>query len=258
MGQNKLTPEFLLKHYVQEQKSTVEIAEMLGCYPEQIRRALKKFGIPVRTKAKASRNYYANGGVNARKDYKFSEEEKERASIIAKEYWLSDESEDARNRISESSRNLWEQKSKDERRETVSRLHQACREASKYGSKAQRRIAEILRKKYGYNVMTGVTELVGIGNLEVDIALPKNGIIIEVDGITHFEDVYSDNRYERAQEHDKKKNDIMTAAGWSVIRVQLVCERYSNGSCLMVCEDIHNIIQSNKYPKKDVLYLQMK
>jgi very-short-patch-repair endonuclease len=257
MASNKLTADFLLKHYVQDQKSTVEIAEILNCYPEQIRRALKKFNIPVRTKAKASRNFYENGGINSRKGYEFSPEEKERASIIAKEYWLSDDSEDAREKISESSRTLWEQKSKDERQATISRLHQACREASKYGSKAQRRIAEVLNSKYGYKTQTGMTTIVGIGNLEVDIAIPREGIVIEVDGITHFEDVYSDNRYERAQEHDQKKNDILTGAGWSVIRVKLVCERYSNGSCLIVCDKLNKMMKEKSYNKKGITYVEM-
>jgi very-short-patch-repair endonuclease len=257
MSKNQLSVEFLLKHYVQDEKSTVEIAEILKCYPEEVRRALKKYNIPVRTKSSASNNFYSNGGINSRKGYKFSSEEKERASINAKEYWLSDESQEAKNKISESSRVLWEQKDKEQRRETVSRLHQACREASKHGSKAQLKIAQILSSKYEYGVLTGVTQLVGIGNLEIDIAIPKNGIIIEVDGITHFEDVYSDNRYERAQEHDKKKNDVMTGAGWSVIRVQLVCERYSVGSCLLVCKDLDDMIKSQKYIKGGVSYIKM-
>lgn len=257
MASNKLTADFLLKHYVQEQKSTVEIAEMLNCYPEQVRRALKKFNIPVRTKAKASRNFYENGGVNSRKGYQFTTEERERASVIAKEYWLSDDSEDAREKISESSRTLWEQKSKDERQATIARLHQACREASQHGSKAQIKIAEILNKKYGYKTLTGMTTIAGIGNLEVDIAIPREGVVIEVDGITHFEDVYSDNRYERAREHDQKKNDILTGAGFSVIRVRLICERYSNGSCLIVCEKLDKMIKEKSYKKNGVVYVDM-
>lgn len=257
MGRNQLTAEFLHKHYVQDKKSTVNIAKMTSCYPEQVRRALKKYNIPVRTKSTASRNFYDNGGENSRKGYQFSNEEKERASIVAKEYWLSDDSEEARAKISESSAKLWDQKSSDEKREVVSRLHQACRLASQQGSKAQKKVAEILAKKYGYNVLTGVTELAGIGNLEVDIALPQRGIIIEIDGITHFEDVYSDNRYERAQQHDAKKNEIMTSAGWSVIRVQLVCERFSVGSCLIACEKLNNIIQDKLYEKRGVIYMEM-
>ena len=257
MGRSQLTVEFLLKHYVQEKQSTVDIAKLAGCYPEQVRRTLKKYNIPVRTKSKASRNFYANGGENSRKGYEFSPEEKEQASLSAKNFWLSDDSEPAREKISQASQQMWSEKSDSEKRATVERLHQACREAAKNGSKAQRKVAEILAKKYKYKVLTSVTELVGIGELEVDIALPKQGIIIEIDGITHFEDVYSDNRYERAQEADARKNDIMIGAGWSVIRVQLVCERYSVGSCLMTCEELHNMIQANKYKKLGITYVEM-
>jgi len=257
MGTNQLSVEFLMEHYVQDKKSTVAISKLAGCYPEQVRRALKKHNIPVRSKSKASRNFYKQGGENSRKGYQFTEDEKERASIIAKEYWLSDDSADAKEKISESSRAMWEGKTKEEKDEIVARLHAACRVASQQGSKAQRKIADILVSKYGYNVMSGVTQLAGIGDLEVDIALPAKGIVIEVDGITHFEHVYSDNRYERAQEADGRKNDIMTSAGWSVIRVRLVCERYSVGSCLMVCEKLNKMIEKKSYNKKSVTYVEM-
>lgn len=257
MAKNQLTADFLFEHYVKGKKSTVEIANIVGCFPEQVRRALKKHNIPVRSKSKASRNFYDKGGKNSRKGYKFSPQERERASIIAKEYWLSEDSEEAREKISASSSAMWEQKSDAEKESVVARLHQACRLASQHGSKAQRTIAQILSSKYGYKTITGMTELVGVGNLEVDIALPAKGIVIEVDGITHFEDVYSDNRYERAQEHDKKKNDIMTGAGWSVIRVRLVCERYSRGSCLLVCEKLNEMIENGTYQNRGVVYVDM-
>lgn len=257
MGTTKLTAGFLLQHYAKEKKSTVEISKLVGCYPEQVRRALKKHNIPVRSKSKASKNFYKQGGENSRKGYEFTEEEKERASIVAKQYWLSDESAEAKEKISVSSAAMWEGKTDDEKKEVVARLHAACRVASQEGSKAQRKIADLLRKKYNYNVMEGVTTLAGIGDLEVDIALPAKGIIIEVDGITHFEHVYSDNRYERAQEADARKNDIMTSAGWSVIRVKLVCERFSVGSCLLVCEKLNKMILEKSYNKKSVCYVEM-
>ena len=257
MGRNKLTPEFLRQHYVEEEKSTVQISKLVGCFPEQIRRALKKFGIPIRSKSNASRNFYENGGENSRKGYEFTEEEKEQASITAKEYWLSDESESARQKIAQSSKKMWDGKTKAEKQEVVRRLHQACRLASINGSKTQIKVAEILRKKYGYHVLEGVTELVGVGALEVDIALPRQSIVIEIDGITHFEHVYSDNRYERAQEADARKNSIMNGAGDSVIRVQLVCERYSVGSCLIACEALNKMIKEGNYEKRGVSYVEM-
>lgn len=257
MGREQLTADFLLAEYVENQKSTVEIAKMTGTYPEQVRRALKKHGISVRTRSKASRNFYNNGGVNARKGYKFTEEEKEQASISAKEFWLSEDSEDARKKISKASRKYWKTVSKSEKKKIVERLHQACRDASQEGSKAQLTIAAILTDKYDYYVETGVVQIAGIGDLEADIILPHEGIAIEVDGITHFKHVYSDNRYERAQEADQRKNEHLNALGWSVIRVQLKCERFSRGSCLLVTEQLHEMIAEKNYDKKGVSYVEM-
>ncbi len=257
MGTRQLTAEFLYKHYVQDKKSTVAIAKLAGCFPNQVNRALKKFGIPVRTKSKASRNFYDQGGENSRKGYKFTDEEKERAAISGKDFWLSGDSKEARDRISQASQNMWDKRTEKERKATVARLHKACRVASQEGSKAQRKVAEILETKYGYAVMTSLTSLVGIGDLEVDIGLPEHAIAIEIDGITHSKEVYSDDRYERAQEADARKNRILNSAGWSVIRVELVCQRYSVGSCLMMCEQLDAMIREKKYKKNDVSHVKM-
>ncbi len=257
MGKERLTADFLLKEYVENEKSTVAIAKATGTYPEQVRRALKKHNIPVRSRSKASRTFYKNGGVNARKGYEFTEEEKERASITAKEFWLSEESEDARKKIAKASKKYWKTVPKSEKKKIVERLHQACREASQKGSKAQLTLAAILAEKYDYYVQTGVVQIAGLGDLEVDIALPHEGIAIEVDGITHFEDVYSDDRFERAQEADQRKNDQLTGVGWSVIRVQLHCERFSRGSCLLAAEQLHEMINEKNYDKNGVSFVEM-
>jgi len=197
MGTTLLTVDFLLKHYVEDKKSTVEISKLANCYPEQIRRALKKHNIPVRSKSKASRNFYKQGGENSRKGYEFTEQEKEKASITAKEYWLSEDSTDAKERISESSKIMWEGKTDEEKQKTVSRLHAACRLASQNGSKAELKVVEILTEKYGYHVLRGVTQLAGIGELEVDIALPREGIIIEIDGACSRTGCSQERHYDR-------------------------------------------------------------
>lgn len=257
MGLSKLTADLLLKEYVENQKSTVAIAKITGSYPEQVRRALKKYNIPIRTRSKASQNFYENGGINARKGYKFSEEEKEQASVNSKEYWLSEDSNEARKKIAKASKRYWKTVSKSEKSAIIERLHLACRKASKEGSKAQLTVAAILAEKYDYYVETGVVQIAGIGDLEVDITLPHEGIAIEVDGITHFEEVYSDNRYDRAQEADARKNEKLTNVGWSVIRIQLHCERFSKGSCLISCKELHEMIENKTYNKNDVTILEM-
>jgi very-short-patch-repair endonuclease len=257
MSSKKITADFLLREYVEKKRSTSEIAQEVGCFPEQIRRALRRFNIPVRSRIQASHNFYDNGGENARKGYQFSEKEKETASISAKEYWLSNASKEARAKIAEKSQAYWDTVSDDEKQAIIERLHRACREAAANGSKAQRMIEKILKDKYHYVTMLGVVQIAGIGDLEVDIALPGVGIAIEVDGITHFRDVYSDDRYERAMEADKRKNDILTRAGWSVVRIVLKCDRYSKGACLMVCDKLHKMIEAKDYAKKSVSFIDM-
>ena len=257
MSKKQLTYEFLYEEYVVKGRSTVSISKELGIFPEQCRRALKKFKIPIRSRSKASKNFYEKGGQNSRKGYKFSEEEKKQAAINSKEYWLSEDSERAREKISKASKKYWKTVSKAEKKEIIAKLHQACRKASQEGSKAQLTLATILAEDYDYFVQTGFVQLAGIGDLEVDILLPNEGIAIEVDGITHFEQIYSDNRYERAQEADKRKNKILIDSGWTVLRVQLYCERFSKGSCLITAAEIHNLIKDKSFKKNSVNFVEM-
>lgn len=255
MSKQQLTAEYLYEEYVKKQRSTVDIAKQWGIFPEQCRRLLKKHKIPIRDKSTASKTFYENGGINPRKGHKCTPEEKEKTALAAKEYWNTAEGKKAKRRVSKASKKMWESVTDSKKQEIISNLHRACREASQEGSKSQKQIAKILREKYNYKVMSSVREIAGIGNLEVDIALPQHAIAIEVDGLTHYEDVFSDNRYERAQKHDAKKNNILTSYGWSVIRVRLTAPRYSLASALLAAEQLHNLIQTNKYNKKGVTYI---
>ena len=255
---SKLTVQYLMKEYVKDGKSTSEIAKQLKCHPEKVRRALKKHGIPVRSKKQAANNFYEQGGVNARAGYKFTDEEKEANAIRAKEFYLYDErAEEVKQKLSALAKKQWDKVSEDERKKIAKRLHQASHEASKHGSKAEIKIAELLHTKYEWMTMHHVKQIPGIGDLECDIVLPQKKVVIEVDGVVHRDAIFDEKRLEDAIKRDKKKDDILTGFGWKVIRVKVVCDKYSLGSCLMVTEKIDSLLRSKKLSKKQIHHMEM-
>ena len=65
-----------------------------------------------------------------------------------------------------------------------------------------------------------------VGAMEVDIALSNVSIAIEVDGPTHWEDIYGSNKLQQVKAKDKIKDDLLISSGWDVLRVQ-----DKSGSC---------------------------
>jgi very-short-patch-repair endonuclease len=254
----KLTLNYLMKEYVDKGKSTSEIAKSLKCHPEKVRRALKKHGIPVRNKAQAAQNFYEQGGVNARKGYTFTDEEKEANALRAKEFYLHDErANEVKEKLSKLAKKQWDKISDKERKKIAKRLHQASHEASKHGSKAELKLAELLHDKYDWMTMQKVKQIPGIGDLECDIVLPEKKVVIEVDGVVHRDAIFDEKRLKDAKDRDKKKNDILTAFGWKVIRIKVLCEKYSLGSCLMTAEKIDNLLNSKKLEQGKVFHMEM-
>jgi len=55
MKKINLTKEFLIKEYIINKKSTLQIAKEVGCSHQTILRRLKKYNIPIRTIGEANK-----------------------------------------------------------------------------------------------------------------------------------------------------------------------------------------------------------
>ena len=89
--------EFLINQYINEEKSTYEIAQELNTYPNKVRRALKSLGIALRDKSSAQSVAIASGRhEHPTKGKKRTESEKIATSDGMYSYWkeMDDEERD--------------------------------------------------------------------------------------------------------------------------------------------------------------------
>ena len=61
MSLDRKEEKFIVKEYVENNKSTYEISESLGTYPNKVRRTLVKLGVKLRDKSKAQSTAIKSG-----------------------------------------------------------------------------------------------------------------------------------------------------------------------------------------------------
>ena len=109
--------DIITKMYVDEGKSTHEIAEILGTYPNKIRRTLVSNGIELRSRSASRKTALKSGRAeHPTKGKKRTEEVKEKISQSMEKQWA-DLSETEKKRRSDIGKEAWESKTEAERYE---------------------------------------------------------------------------------------------------------------------------------------------
>ena len=207
--------------YLEQGKSMREVAKEVGVPLATLSRFMKKSGIPTRSKAQAQKNYLKEND-HQMKGRKHTDETKKKISSSLGDFWdgLTDEErEEVKRKIGAAWKRKWEAMSEQERKLMMEDLSLKAKEAQGQGSRLERFIAEELRKR-GYVVEERSVNYTAGKDFEVDLALPTEGIAIEVDGPTHFLAIYGEEHLEKQQERDARKDEQINAVGMSVLRVQ--------------------------------------
>lgn len=113
----------------------------------------------------------------------------------------------------------WESMSPEDRSKTLTRLNNANRSQQGNGSRFERFLAAELRQR-GHLVEERTHNYMPSAKFEVDVALPRHRVMIEVDGPTHFIDLYESDSLERQKRRDGEKNRYLTNAGFKVLRIR--------------------------------------
>ena len=130
--------DFIIDAYVTEKKSTYEISQELGTYPNKIRRALKKFGVELRDKSSAQSQAIKSGRhKHPTKGKVRSEEERLKISEGMSVHWT-DMDDQERLRRSEMAKKQWEEMTDEEKFELRRAAAEAVRRAAKEGSKVEK------------------------------------------------------------------------------------------------------------------------
>lgn len=205
--------------YNNQNMSWIQVAEVCNSYPNKVRRDAKKLGIKSKSRSEAQKAALEEGRhTHPTKGKEHSKEAKLKISENASKAWenLSELEKDKRRKIAKKN---WEDRSEGEKELFRSAGISAVREAAKHGSKLEKFLQYELIKA-GYQVEFHKEEWVIRTKLQIDIWLPEHNIAIEVDGVSHFDDVWGEESLAKSQIRDKEKNDLLIDRGCVIIRVK--------------------------------------
>jgi very-short-patch-repair endonuclease len=210
----------IIKMYNEENKSTYEIAEALGTYPNKIRRTLKKHGYELKDKRLAQQNALKSGRSphpTMGKTRSLAEKIKISGGLV--DYWegMSDEEREKR---SEQAKTRWGEMSSEQKENMRAKGLEAIQKSAKEGSKLEKFLLDRLNK-LGYEVKFHQM-LIPAERLEIDLYIPKLKTIIEVDGPSHFLPIWGEGRLQKQMNADLRKSGTLLSRGYVVVRVKTV------------------------------------
>jgi len=217
--------DFLVREYVENNRSTYWISEKLGTYPNKVRRALKFLGVDLKSKSEAQSNALKSGRhKHPTKGRKRTEEERIKISEGMATHW-ENMSEDERERRIALAKKQWEEMTENEKSELRSMAAEAVRRASQEGSKIEKFLKEGLTSE-GYDVIFHMKGLIPAENLEVDLFVPSLKTAIEIDGPAHFLPIWGEDSLQKNIRSDAKKSGLILSKGYCMIRVKQINKMY--------------------------------
>lgn len=250
---------WLEEQFVKKERSTSDIAKELGLFPMQVRRACKKFGFQLRDKSAAqSLNLEHNG--HPLQGVERSEAEKEKISMGIQSHWesLSESDRNAKKlEVAKRIKNAWDSKDDDEKKDTIKKLNSNKNKASREGSKLERMIiAELL--KHGIHSESRATHYVSDEKFEIDIAIYKDSLAIEVDGPTHWDPaIYGEENLKKVKEKDNRKDKMLNGMGWKVLRLLDKSNNPTRAVCRRAVSIILDVLEQPKSSRDDVILREL-
>lgn len=255
MNYNKLSDQekrsLLHKEYEINNKSFRDIAESYGTYANKVRRDAIKLKINIRDKSEAQKNALKNGRIeHPTKGKKRSDSTREKIGLSVMNSWDNIDKKTLAQR-KETARKNWENLSEDKKSDILNEANRAVREASKKGSKLELFLLDKLLQD-GYRVDFHKEQSLSNTKLQIDLFLPNDNIAIEVDGPSHFKDVWGKDALKRNIGYDNKKSGLILGKGLVLIRVKQTRD-FSNARASVIYNDLKQHIQNikDKFPDKN-------
>jgi very-short-patch-repair endonuclease len=250
--------EKIVKMYVDQNKSTYEIAEAFKTYPNKIRRILVKSGVSLKTKSEAQKNAIEQGiAIHPTSGKKRSQQEKIKISSGLKKYWDEMDEKLYKAKIQQAKKR-WKNMSELEKTNMLEAAIKSIQIAGKEGSKLEKFIYSELTKA-GYKVEFHKKQLIQNENLEIDMYVPSVKTIIEIDGPSHFLPIWGEEKLQKQIKADFNKTGLILSKGMIIIRVK----HLSDSVCLADKEklrlDILNKLDTIKksFPKDSERYIEL-
>jgi very-short-patch-repair endonuclease len=241
----------LTEMYVDKNMNASEIAVEFSTYPNKILRALKYLGITLKERSEIQSTVLKSGKVeHPTKGKKMSDETKNKISQNIHHTW-ENKPEEEREAFRLKKKQQWDSRPADEVSKFNTNSVKGIIKASKEGSKAEKAIMERLIK-LGYNVLHHQKPLQN-ERLEVDLLLKDNALVIEIDGMSHYEPVWGDEVFERTRKADNEKNGILILNGYTVIRIKNVVNtatKYMYDNIVEKVVEIMKLVRTNSLTDK--------
>lgn len=215
-----LNLEQALELYYNQQLSLKIVADKLGTYPNKIRRCLIENGYELRDKA-TSQKIALDAGRSEHPTEGKHRSKKTRAKIArAIEMVWEARPKELKASLKENSKLRWHNRTAQEASEFARKAADGVRRAGIFGTKLEQFILARLRQ-FDFEPQYQREDLVFSERMRVDIFLPCDNIAIELDGPTHFLDIWGEEYLQQKIASDNKKNGLLLYCGYHVIRVRI-------------------------------------
>lgn len=216
----------IVKMYVEQNKSTYEIAEQLKTYPNKIRRVLLKSGIDLKSKSEAQKNAIDRGvAIHPTSGKERSKQEKLNISSGLQRYW-DNMSDDLYELKIKQAKERWQNMPEIDKVSMQEAAIKSIQIAGKEGSKLEKFIySELINSQY--EVEFHKKTLLQNQNLEIDMYLPTLKTIIEIDGPSHFLPIWGEEKLQKQIKADFDKTGLILSKGMVIIRVKNLSDSIS-------------------------------
>jgi len=245
--------ELTIAHMYSEGKSPYEISEELtakgvpGYYPVKVRRLLKKMGIAIRDKSSAQTSAISTGrSPHPTRGKTLSETTKSRISAgVAEKY--SRESDEEKERRSSISRDNWAKLTPEQLADRREKATKAILLAAKNGSKVEQHLYNTLTQA-GYAVVMHANPLPYQPKLQCDLYIKDvhNGVVIEVDGLSHVEPIWGEKSFQQTVKADIEKNVGITTSGLYMVRLHAYGHKISKHYLSVLSKKILSVLSDIK------------
>lgn len=212
-----------------ETTSVTSLAEQMGTYPNKIRRDATRFGIEVRNRSETRKMLLdTNQAFSPTQGKERSLDERMRIGKARSESWT----DEAKKRMAEISRENWNAKSDQDKREFLRLAREGIKKALDHGSKLENEIYDFLIDN-GYNAERQRRFLIDKTRMSIDIFLNDAGVAIEIDGPSHQLPIWGEAKLIKTQQIDSMKTGLLISSGIRVIRVKFNKEVFLTDKALL-------------------------
>lgn len=218
------------------------VGKLCGTNHNRVRRFAKKHGKKSRDKSEAQSIALEEGRSSIPTEGGHTEKTKVKISEGVADNWEA-MTEEEREERRKGAKERWESMTPEEIKRFREAAGEGVRTAAKEGSALERFLLEECIKA-GYKVQFHKEHWVIRESLQIDLYFPEINTALEVDGPSHFKNIWGEDQLRRLQYRDSQKNGLLLQRGCCIIRVrqtQALSEKYKREILASVLETLEKI-----------------